>query len=91
MDPHDDEAPKDPRVEKLKQSFGELDFEGHRAHSVFVGVHAPTDRRHSHRHKKHHKNSEGDKSASEEERPSKLCVKVYISITSMDLPSKRDG
>ncbi|KAH1014014.1 hypothetical protein HUJ04_002919 [Dendroctonus ponderosae] len=69
MDPHDDEAPKDPRVEKLKQSFGELDFEGHRAHSVFVGVHAPTDRRHSHRHKKHHKNSEGDKSASEEERP----------------------
>ncbi|KAH1024114.1 hypothetical protein HUJ05_003661 [Dendroctonus ponderosae] len=27
MDPHDDEAPKDPRVEKLKQSFGELDFE----------------------------------------------------------------
>lgn len=28
MDPHDDEAPKDPRAEKLKQSFGELDFEG---------------------------------------------------------------
>ncbi|CAH1130279.1 unnamed protein product [Ceutorhynchus assimilis] len=72
MDPQDDDAaPKDPRAEKQKQSFDETDFEGHRAHSVFVGVHVPTERRHSHKHKKHHhRTSDGDKSGSEEERPS---------------------
>ncbi|XP_060517563.1 sodium bicarbonate cotransporter 3 [Cylas formicarius] len=71
MDVHDDEAPKDPRAEKQKHPFDETDFEGHRAHSVFVGVHVPTERRHSHRrHKHHHRNSEGDQAGSEDERPS---------------------
>ncbi|XP_066138406.1 electroneutral sodium bicarbonate exchanger 1 isoform X7 [Euwallacea fornicatus] len=72
MDLQGDEASKDPKAEKHKQPFDESDFEGHRAHSVFVGVHIPTEKRHSHRHKKHshHRNSAGDKSTSEDERPS---------------------
>ncbi|XP_066254063.1 electroneutral sodium bicarbonate exchanger 1 isoform X2 [Euwallacea similis] len=71
MDLQGDEASKDPKAEKHKQPFDESDFEGHRAHSVFVGVHIPTEKRHSHRHKKHshHRNSAGDKSTSEDERP----------------------
>lgn len=48
---------------------------GHRAHSVFVGVHTPGNRRHSHRrHKHHHKDGER---INEYERPSK-CVFVYL-------------
>ncbi|XP_049870588.1 sodium bicarbonate cotransporter 3 isoform X1 [Pectinophora gossypiella] len=60
----DDEAPKDPAARKhTHHDYTEQDFEGHRAHTVFVGVHVPT-RRHSHRkHKHHHRN--GDK----EDRP----------------------
>ncbi|XP_019876901.2 sodium bicarbonate cotransporter 3 isoform X3 [Aethina tumida] len=74
MDPHneDDEASKDPGATKHQGSFDEKDFEVHRAHSVFVGVHAPTERRHSHRrHKHHHRYSEGhDDQQTEDDRPS---------------------
>ncbi|XP_071053006.1 sodium-driven chloride bicarbonate exchanger isoform X12 [Onthophagus taurus] len=59
MDPQD-EAPIDPGAQKSAQTFDEKDFEGHRAHSVFVGVHVPGERRHSHRrhsHKHHHRSS----------------------------------
>ncbi|KAK9754989.1 Band 3 cytoplasmic domain [Popillia japonica] len=69
MDPHDDEAPKDPGVQKPAQTFDERDFEGHRAHSVFVGVHVPGERRHSHRrHKHHHRSSISDTSDSDRPR-----------------------
>ncbi|VEN45599.1 unnamed protein product, partial [Callosobruchus maculatus] len=56
MDPRvDDEAPKDPAAyHKHKLPFDEKDFEGHRASSVFIGVHVPESRRHSHRRHRHH-------------------------------------
>ncbi|XP_032310906.1 sodium-driven chloride bicarbonate exchanger isoform X5 [Drosophila ananassae] len=57
----DDEAPKDPRTggEDFTQQFTENDFEGHRAHTVYVGVHVPGGRRHSQRRRKHHHGSGG--------------------------------
>ncbi|XP_044266191.1 sodium bicarbonate cotransporter 3 isoform X4 [Tribolium madens] len=65
----DDEASKDPAVEKAVLSFDEDDFEGHRAHSVFVGVHVPGERKHSHRrHRHHHRDSFSDPTA--QDRPS---------------------
>lgn len=47
----------------LFDSIIDIDFHfltsGHRAHTVFVGVHLPNSRRHSHRrHKHHHKDGE---------------------------------
>ncbi|XP_018568877.1 sodium bicarbonate cotransporter 3 isoform X1 [Anoplophora glabripennis] len=73
MDTHvDDEASKDPAAEhKHKLLLDEKDFEGHRAHSVFVGVHVPSERRHSHRrHKHHHRNSDEEGGDTENDRPS---------------------
>ncbi|XP_061706921.1 sodium bicarbonate cotransporter 3 isoform X4 [Cydia pomonella] len=57
----DEEAPTDPAARKhTHHDYTEQDFEGHRAHTVFVGVHVPA-RRHSHRkHKHHHRNGEKD-------------------------------
>ncbi|XP_045485729.1 sodium bicarbonate cotransporter 3 isoform X1 [Pieris rapae] len=56
----DDEAPPDPAARKsIHHDYTEQDFEGHRAHTVFVGVHVPT-RRHSHRKHKHHHRTEKD-------------------------------
>uniref|UniRef100_A0A2M4CJT4 Anion exchange protein n=1 Tax=Anopheles darlingi TaxID=43151 RepID=A0A2M4CJT4_ANODA len=52
----DEEAPIDPRL-KNRTFPADQDYEGHRAHSVFVGVHIPgSSRRHSQRrrHKQHH-------------------------------------
>ncbi|XP_013100619.1 sodium bicarbonate cotransporter 3 isoform X7 [Stomoxys calcitrans] len=70
----DDEAPKDPRIgdQDFSQQFTENDFEGHRAHSVYVGVHVPGGRRHSQRRRKHHhgkSDSSGDERQPEIERP----------------------
>lgn len=53
--------------------FTLLYFTGHRAHTVFVGVHMPGSRRHSHRRHKHH-HKDGDKST-EYDRPSKFIYK----------------
>nr|XP_029727239.1 electroneutral sodium bicarbonate exchanger 1-like isoform X14 [Aedes albopictus] len=71
----DDEAPIDPRL-KSRTSFPEdPDYEGHRAHTVYVGVHIPgSSRRHSQRRRhKHHQQSKdsGDKSSAstESDRP----------------------
>ncbi|XP_043801303.1 sodium-driven chloride bicarbonate exchanger isoform X6 [Apis laboriosa] len=50
----DDEAPKDPGVRITHQPFTEKDYEGHRAHTVYVGVHLPGERRHRRHHKHHH-------------------------------------
>ena len=61
------EAARDPGV--CQQRYTDEDYEGHRQHSVFVGVHMG--RRHSHRrHKHHHKDDE----KMEFERPSKSLV-----------------
>ncbi|XP_037883194.1 electroneutral sodium bicarbonate exchanger 1 isoform X4 [Glossina fuscipes] len=72
---NDDEAPKDPRIgeQDFTQQFTENDFEGHRAHTVYVGVHVPGGRRHSQRRqrKHHHGKGEGggDDKQTEIERP----------------------
>ncbi|XP_073827637.1 na[+]-driven anion exchanger 1 isoform X5 [Musca autumnalis] len=71
----DDEASKDPRIigdQDFSQQFTENDFEGHRAHSVYVGVPLPGGRRHSQRRRKHHhgkSDSSGDERQPEIERP----------------------
>ncbi|XP_053675321.1 electroneutral sodium bicarbonate exchanger 1 isoform X2 [Anopheles nili] len=70
----DEEAPIDPRL-KNRTFPADQDFEGHRAHTVFVGVHIPgSSRRHSQRRRhKHHQASResGDKGSggSESDRP----------------------
>ncbi|XP_063914717.1 sodium bicarbonate cotransporter 3 isoform X2 [Zophobas morio] len=66
----DNEASKDPAVEKAVLSFDEDDFEGHRAHSVFVGVHVPAERKHSHRRHRHHRRSSFSGPTSQDNRPS---------------------
>ncbi|KAL7302224.1 hypothetical protein TKK_0004899 [Trichogramma kaykai] len=63
----DDEAPKDPGARITHQSYTESDFEGHRAHTVFVGVHLPGERRHRRHHKHHH--SRGSNGATGKEEP----------------------
>ncbi|XP_039765137.1 sodium bicarbonate cotransporter 3 isoform X2 [Pararge aegeria] len=57
----EEEAPTDPAARKhTHHDYTEQDYEGHRAHTVFVGVQVPA-RRHSHRkHKHHHRNGEKD-------------------------------
>lgn len=47
---------------------------GHRAHTVFVGVHMPSSRRHSHRRHKHH-HKDGDR-ISEYDRPSEYKIDI---------------
>nr|ACH96582.1 NDAE-B [Aedes aegypti] len=70
----DDEAPIDPRM-KSRTFPEDPDYEGHRAHTVYVGVHIPgSSRRHSQRRRhKHHQQSKdsGDKSSAstESDRP----------------------
>ncbi|XP_070164522.1 electroneutral sodium bicarbonate exchanger 1 isoform X8 [Polyergus mexicanus] len=49
----DDEAPKDPGA-RITHHYTEKDYEGHRAHTVYVGVHLPGERRHRRHHKHHH-------------------------------------
>ncbi|CAL1276617.1 unnamed protein product [Larinioides sclopetarius] len=53
-----DEAPRDPGVRVTHHSYTDQDFEGHRAHTVYVGLHVPGYHRRSHhrRHRHHHKN-----------------------------------
>ncbi|XP_046386758.1 electroneutral sodium bicarbonate exchanger 1 isoform X2 [Ischnura elegans] len=71
MDPNpgDDEAPKDPGALTTHQSYTEKDFEGHRAHTVYVGVHLPGHRRRSH-HRRHHRHHNRSKDSSDDdERP----------------------
>ncbi|XP_039280416.1 electroneutral sodium bicarbonate exchanger 1 isoform X4 [Nilaparvata lugens] len=66
----DDEAPKDPGAKQTKhQSYTEKDFEGHRAHTMYVGVHVPGGgghKRHRRHHKHHHKTN--DQVSDDEER-----------------------
>lgn len=55
-----DEAPRDPGALITHPSYTDQDFEGHRAHTVYVGLHVPGYRRRSHhrRHHRHHKNGQ---------------------------------
>nr|AJO70194.1 sodium bicarbonate cotransporter isoform 3 [Cherax cainii] len=57
----EEEPPRDPGVAQ-HHSFNMDDLEGHRAHSIYVGVHVPGNyrrrsRHHRHRHHHHHKTS----------------------------------
>lgn len=59
----DEEPPRDPGVAQ-HHSYTNEDLEGHRAHSIYVGVHVPgtyrrRSRHHRHRHH-HHKSSSKD-------------------------------
>ncbi|XP_065164800.1 sodium bicarbonate cotransporter 3 isoform X5 [Atheta coriaria] len=74
QDTHDDVAPKDPGAQKVG-SYDEKDYEGHRAHSVFVGVHIPAERRHSHRRHKHHHSKSSELNAVDDERPRLLVTR----------------
>lgn len=58
-----DEAPKDPGAMTSHPSYTDKDFEGHRAHTVYVGLHVPGYRRRGHRrhHRHHHKNGHARK------------------------------
>ncbi|XP_046442370.1 electroneutral sodium bicarbonate exchanger 1-like isoform X2 [Daphnia pulex] len=54
------DAPKDPGIaSNCHQSYTEKDFEGHRAHTMYVGVHVPSNgnkrRSHHRRHRHHHR------------------------------------
>ncbi|XP_049301397.1 sodium-driven chloride bicarbonate exchanger isoform X1 [Anopheles funestus] len=89
----DEEAPIDPRL-KNRTFTADQDFEGHRAHTVFVGVHIPgSSRRHSQRRRhKHHPTSRenGDKggAGSEAERP--VVAKPHI-VTQRRISIVDDG
>ncbi|XP_011268907.2 electroneutral sodium bicarbonate exchanger 1 isoform X13 [Camponotus floridanus] len=72
----DDEAPKDPGARITHQSYTEKDYEGHRAHTVYVGVHLPGERRHR-RHKHHHSQRQSytcGKEDADNERPRQLLM-----------------
>ncbi|RWS31538.1 sodium bicarbonate cotransporter 3-like isoform X9 [Leptotrombidium deliense] len=58
-----DEAAKDPGAFTSHSSYTDKDFEGHRAHAVYVGFHVPGGykRRGHHRRHRHHKNGNGKK------------------------------
>ncbi|XP_076245515.1 na[+]-driven anion exchanger 1 isoform X6 [Calliopsis andreniformis] len=73
----DDEAPKDPGARLTHQSYTEKDYEGHRAHTVYVGVHLPGERRHRRHHKHHHSQRNSyttDKENSDNDRPRQLLM-----------------
>ncbi|XP_026831210.1 sodium bicarbonate cotransporter 3 isoform X13 [Ooceraea biroi] len=73
----DDEAPKDPGARITHQSYTEKDYEGHRAHTVYVGVHLPGERRHRRHHKHHHSQRQsypGGKEDADNDRPRQLLM-----------------
>ncbi|XP_021702988.1 sodium-driven chloride bicarbonate exchanger isoform X9 [Aedes aegypti] len=77
----DDEAPIDPRM-KSRTFPEDPDYEGHRAHTVYVGVHIPgSSRRHSQRRRhKHHQQSKdsGDKSSASTESDRPAIPKPHV-------------
>lgn len=87
----DDEAPKDPGARITHQSYTEKDYEGHRAHTVYVGVHLPGERRHRRHHKHHHsqRQSYGEsKEDADNERPSKsITLVIFVFARPSDFSS----
>uniref|UniRef100_T1GYZ3 Uncharacterized protein n=1 Tax=Megaselia scalaris TaxID=36166 RepID=T1GYZ3_MEGSC len=68
----DEEAPIDPRTcQPVLQEFTDRDFEGHRAHTVYVGLHGANNpaRRHSRRSKHGFKSADGSILSEEINRP----------------------
>lgn len=62
-------------------------YAGHRVHTVYIGTHIASDRRHSHRRHKHHRNShqaEGvvSDNTETENRPSKFGVVFLLAKSS---------
>ncbi|XP_058824173.1 sodium bicarbonate cotransporter 3 isoform X7 [Topomyia yanbarensis] len=89
----DDEAPIDPRLNSSNFPVDQ-DFEGHRAHTVYVGVHIPgSSRRHSQRRRhRHHQQSRenGDKGSinAEAERP---AIQIPHVVTQRRISIAEDG
>ncbi|XP_043500634.1 electrogenic sodium bicarbonate cotransporter 1 isoform X7 [Polistes fuscatus] len=82
----DDEAPKDPGARITHQSYTEKDYEGHRAHTVYVGVHLPGERRHRRHHKHHHsqRQSYGESNDdTDNDRPRQLVMKRRSRLASI--------
>ncbi|XP_062548268.1 electrogenic sodium bicarbonate cotransporter 1 isoform X4 [Armigeres subalbatus] len=89
----DDEAPIDPRLKN--RTFPEdPEYEGHRAHTVYVGVHIPgSSRRHSQRRRhKHHQQSKdsGDKSSASTESDRPAIPKPHV-VTQRRISVVDDG
>ncbi|XP_076280478.1 na[+]-driven anion exchanger 1 isoform X8 [Lasioglossum baleicum] len=84
----DDEAPKDPGVRITHQSYTEKDYEGHRAHTVYVGVHLPGERRHRRHHKHHHSQRQSYNADKEnvDERPGQLLMTRRSRLSSICEP-----
>jgi hypothetical protein len=66
-----------------KLLFLYISFPGHRAHTVFVGVHVPGGRRHSHR--RHKRRENGEKQPPDSDRPSKYIRSNVFRISSKAL------
>ncbi|XP_076668966.1 na[+]-driven anion exchanger 1 isoform X4 [Andrena cerasifolii] len=82
----DDEAPKDPGARITHQSYTEKDYEGHRAHTVYVGVHLPGERRHRRHHKHHHSQRHSytaDNENADNDRPRQLLMSRRSRLSSI--------
>ncbi|XP_046676758.1 sodium-driven chloride bicarbonate exchanger-like [Homalodisca vitripennis] len=68
----DEEAPpRDPGVNKPQpKAFTAKDFEGHRAHTMYVGVHLPGEKRH----RKHKHSRANSRDSDEDERPRQFTM-----------------
>ncbi|XP_050700914.1 electroneutral sodium bicarbonate exchanger 1-like isoform X17 [Eriocheir sinensis] len=65
----EEEPPRDPGLTK-HHSYTNEDLEGHRAHSIYVGVHVPgARRRRGHRHHRHHHHHKSSSKDGSENRP----------------------
>ncbi|XP_065570769.1 sodium bicarbonate cotransporter 3-like isoform X3 [Artemia franciscana] len=75
-----DEASRDPGTQSTLQGFNETDFQGHRAHTFYVGVHVPTGRRRSHhrRHRHHHKRDSDEGDGDDEDMPPSQRVRFLL-------------
>lgn len=75
MENNDPEAPVDPGVGS--RGYTEQDYEGHRAHSMYFGMHVPNRRSHR-RHKGALKQNAGKGTTDTEERQSNRIMSVFF-------------
>ena len=68
--PPEDDPPRDPGVSQY-HSYTPDEIEGHRAHSIYVGVHFPGSHRRKSRHHRHHhhRHRHSDKNNDDDNRP----------------------
>lgn len=77
----EEEPPRDPGMAK-HHSYTNEDLEGHRAHSIYVGVHVPgTRRRPRHRHHRHHHHHKTSSKDGSENRPGECSSGYFVTRT----------